>query len=401
MPETLKVETIAPHELGPSEQSLWGSFAGADALYESPYFQPAYTLAAGAVAPHSRVAVLRRGERIDGFLPFQRRAGLVQPLAAPLTDYHGVVARPGARIDLTEVVEKLRADEFRFSGLRTPDPSQVEGEVRAAMVADVSEGFDAYMAARKALHPRFFKDKARCERSLERDHGPLSFSFSREEEGVLDWIIALKRNQYRRTARHDIFACGWTEALLRQLVETAEPAFGPRFAVLRCGGRIIAAEMSLAAGPVCHLWFPVYDPDYARYAPGMLMTLHSVRGFAEEGGRLVDFGAEGEPYKAYFADPAAPALTGAVTGRGWRAACIRLAGQSTTSAAMRPLALAGQRLRRRFDVVAACETTRAGWLRGAAASLQAATRARNAVRSVCLGMTGGLCEVLPTVASVI
>lgn len=401
MQETLKVETIAPHELGPSERSLWDSFAAADPVYESPYFQSAYTVAAGAVAPHSRVAVLQRDGRIEGFLPFQRRAGLVQPLAAPMTDYHGVVARPGARIDLAEVVEQLRADEFRFSGLKTADPSQVKGVARAAMVADVSQGFDAYLAARKALHPRFFKDKARCERSLERDHGPLAYSFSREEDGVLDWIIALKRNQYRRTARHDIFACGWTEALLRRLVETAEPSFGPRFAVLRCGGRIIAAEMSLAAGPVCHLWFPVYDPDFARYAPGMLMTIQSVRGFAQEGGRLVDFGGEGEAYKAYFADPAGSALHGAVAGRGWRAACLRLAVQSSASPAMRPLAVVGERLQRRFDIVAACETTRVGWLRGAAASLRAATRARDAVRSACLGAAGWLYELLPTVASVI
>ena len=372
--QPLQVEAVAPQDLGPQEWALWDRFVASGRGYESPYFHPAYIRAAGEVTPNAGVAVLRRGGRVEGFLPFQRRQGLVQPLAAPMTDYHGPVARPGAQIDLAEVVAQLDADRFRFSGLRLAAPLGLAAASRPAMTADLSQGYGAYLARRKGLHRRFFKTKARLARALERDHGTVSFSFSREDEGALDWILARKRAQYRRTARHDIFRCGWTEALLRLLVETADADFGPRFAVLRAGDRIVSAEMSLAAGGVCHLWFPAYDLGFARYAPGMLMTLRTLEAFAREGGRVVDFGAGGEPYKAYFADPADSVLQGVVAARASRRTWDGAAAAVTRCAPM--LARARESYVRRFDVVAACETTRAGWLKGAAGALKAAASSR-------------------------
>ena len=77
---------------------------------------------------------------------------MIQPLAAPLTDYHGLIAGPDARIDLAAVVSTLGQQRFRFSGLvRAPSKAAANLSPKPAMIADLSGGFDAYLARLEAL----------------------------------------------------------------------------------------------------------------------------------------------------------------------------------------------------------------------------------------------------------
>ncbi|MFN3929535.1 MAG: GNAT family N-acetyltransferase, partial [Thermoflexus sp.] len=49
--------------------------------------------------------------------------------------------------------------------------------------------------------------------------------------------------QYKRTRRHDIFACGWTADLLHELLQTeGENGFGASMAGLWAGDRLTAIE---------------------------------------------------------------------------------------------------------------------------------------------------------------
>ena len=100
MGQALRIETMRPEELGASERAQWAAFRAADSGLASPYFDLRYTLAAADVCPNAFVAVIHRGGEIVGFLPFQRRGGLIQPLGAPLTDYHGLITRRGVSVDL-------------------------------------------------------------------------------------------------------------------------------------------------------------------------------------------------------------------------------------------------------------------------------------------------------------
>ncbi len=120
-------------------------------------------------------------------------------------------------------------------------------------------------------------------RALERDHGTVRFDFDRPSPALLERVISEKRARIRRTHQHDIFACGWTVDLLRDLDAVADAEFGLRLAVLRAGEVVVAAELGLTSGDRHHLWFPIYDPAYARYSPGALMTLETLRVCAERG----------------------------------------------------------------------------------------------------------------------
>jgi CelD/BcsL family acetyltransferase involved in cellulose biosynthesis len=368
----ISVETRRASELDPQARALWAQFRSANPALASPYFDFRYILAAAETAPGAEVAIIRRSGAIVAFLPFQRRGGAIQPMGAPLTDYHGLVAQAGADIDLKAVLEHLRVRRFRFGGL-------VGGQARAvnaaapkpAMIADLTGGYEAYLAGRRAAgQGSFLKDKRRRQRQLAEQVGPLSFSLSADPD-LLETIIAEKRAQWRRTGQHDVFSADWTQALLRRLARDPDDDFGLRIAVLKAGDKIVAAEAGLLSGSVYHLWFPIYDPDFARYSPGALMTLETLRGLAEQGVAFADFGPGAEDYKRAFADEGGQVVEGDVTAdpfiEGLRGLVRQtVAGSPQLHDRLRALY---QRLDRRLDRIAACEPRLNGQISAAGRSL--------------------------------
>lgn len=394
MSSELSVDTLEPARLDAGLRELWREFRAADPVFRSPYFDLRYVQTAGEFAPGAEIAVISRGGRVEGMLPFQRRGRLIQPIAAPLTDYHGLLARPGARLDLRDVTAALGARRFRFSGLAGGHVLRGRTQPRIAMVADLSGGLDAYLARRDN---GFLKDKRRRARRLAEDHGRLDFRLSDEPGETLDFILRLKRDQLRRTGQHDIFASPWTEGFLRALLKRKERDFGARFATLRAGGRLVAAEMGLRSGDAYHLWFPVYDPEFAKYSPGSLMTLETLREAAEQGVSVVDFGPAGETYKRDFADPAAQVYEGDVTSGGVVEAARRAADLALgrTPRLRRALSLAGERLDRRWDRITACEPRFEARVSAASRSLTHLARRRpGASIGVGLGLGAGLYSLM-------
>nr|WP_232792835.1 GNAT family N-acetyltransferase [Caulobacter hibisci] len=348
--------------MGAPERALWNALRDADPLLASPYFDLRYIETAADCAPGARIAVLERGARIVGFLPFQRRGSVLQPLGAPLSDFHGLVAEPG--VELAQVLALLGAERMRFSGLVTREPAG-ELSVRHAMAADLSNGFEAYQAGRSAA---FLKDKRRRARALERDHGQTVFTFERPTPDLLAWLVAQKRDQIRRTHQHDIFACGWTQDLLHRLAKYDDADFCLRLAVLRAGGTIVAAELGLTSGDRHHLWFPIYDQDFARYSPGALMTLETLRAAAALGVARVDFGPSEEAYKEDFAQPMEPVLEGTLAVRPSLMTHLRGAPGADR------IDEVGRRLARRLDRISACEPGLIGQVRGGASFVTALGR---------------------------
>lgn len=373
----LSVETRRADELDAYERALWSRFRAASPELSSPYFDLRYIKAAAEVAPHARLAIIRRGQRIEAFLPYQRRGGAIQPIAAPLTDYHGLIARPGAHIDLKAVLPRLKARRFRFGGLVPRHAPQgdvacdVACDVRPAMIADLSQGFEAYLDQRRAAgQGGFLKDKRRRMRKLAEEVGPLSFTLSADST-ALEAVIREKRDQMRRTGQHDVFSTAWTRDLLRRLARESDPDFGLRVAVLRAGERVVAAEAGLLSGRAYHLWFPVYDPDFARYSPGALMTLETLRVLAERGVAQADFGPGAEDYKSAFADPRGQVLEGDILADPLAEAVRAMVRQTVarTPALHDRLSDLYRRLDRRLDRIAACEPGLNGQITAAGRSL--------------------------------
>lgn len=390
----LTIAVMRPAELSAEARGLWAVFRAAEPAFQRPYFDLRYVLAASESAPGAAVAVIWRAGRIVGFLPFQRRGRLIQPIAAPLTDYHGLLAAPGEQIDLQAVTAGLGARRFRFSGLVARERPAPNAVVLQSMVADLSAGLDPYLKRRGG---DFLKDKRRRARRLAEAHGPLEFAFGPRSQDALDFIIRLKRSQIRRTSQHDIFSSAWVIRLLRRLEAMEEADFGLRFATLRVGGQLIAAEVGLRSGGAYHLWFPVYDPAFARYSPGALLTLETARAAAEQGISLIDFGAAGEEYKRDFADPGDQVFEGDVTTGGLVEAARNAADLAfgRSSPVRRALSAAGGRVDRRWDRIIACEPQLEGRVGAASLSLgQIARRKPKTSIGVGLGLGIGLYSLI-------
>lgn len=372
----MTIETLRVSDLGVPERARWDSLRRANPALGSPYFDLRYIDVAGAVAPGARIAILRRDGQTVGFLPYQRRGGLLQPLGAPMSDFHGLIAEVGAGLDLSALLREIGAERARVRGLIGEGQGDGAGtglSLRHAMASDLSAGFEAYAAGRNAS---FLKDKRRRRRALERDHGPVIFSFERPDPERLNRIIEDKRRQLHRTHQYDIFACGWTGALLHRLAESTDPDFGLRLATLTAGDVVVAAELGLTSGDRHHLWFPTYNTSYARYSPGSLMTLDTLRVAAEQGIKRVDFGPSEEAYKRDFADPVEPVFEGLIHARPDQVRGLdRLPGLN--------------RLSRRFDRIVACEPGLMGQVRGTSAFVTAMGR-RHPRLGAGLGLTLGL-----------
>lgn len=366
----LQVEIVCAGQLTRSQWSLWREMVAANPDLTSPYFRPEFTQVAATAAPRAAVAVLTRGGSTVGFFPHQRRGGAVQPLAAPFNDYHGVIAFPDAPPSLEEVARAM--NPRRFNVAAWVGPAGVGGERRTVMAVLPAAGFGAWYAAQRQAHGKFFKDKERARRSLESEHGEIVVDHDVRDPALLDHLIALKREQYRRSGRHDVFACGWTQTLLHRLMAFEGEGFGASMAVLRAGGRLAALEFSMHAGAHWHFWFPTYVPELARCSPGILLSLETMRLAAEQGCRTFDFGFTGEHYKKYFCN-AETVVREAVVLRPGLGAAVSDAAVGALSLAARGRAQAlRDSIRRRWTAIEACEVSAAGQVRGAVLAAQAA-----------------------------
>ena len=367
MARELSAGIVDVADLSAAQIALWKEIVSDDPLYLSPFFQPAFTQAVARVAPDTAVAVLRCAGADVGFFPFQRRGETIQPIGAPLNDYHGVIARAEHRLSLELIPELIGVGSLAVTGW-VGEPGAVRAIEHQSVAVAMSGGWDAYQVVQRQAWRKFFGDKDRARRSLSRDRGEITLHCEQATSGNLDRLVALKRQQYRRSGRHDVFACGWTVDLLRSLLDWSEDGFGGTLAILSAGGEPVAYEYGLCAGQHYHFWFPAYELTAARYSPGTLLSLDTMREKSKAGVSTFDFGDAGEPYKKYFCNR---------TGRIFEGAASRPDMKGALRSAVLTTRL-GQSVHRRWKTIAGCETSLVGLVAGLATAARSMATSRAA-----------------------
>lgn len=359
--QALQLEEVRPDALTTSELACWREFIAAAPDLQSPFFDPEFTRIAGEIAPRARVAVLHRRGEIVGFLPFQRRGATLQPLAAPLNDYQSVIAPPHGRPGLDVLLQLLGAHGSWVTGWIGGAGSVTGLSPASAAIADLSAGWDDYLARQSLAHPKFFRDKGRVRRRIETAFQGYTVVDDDRGDTRLAELVKLKRRQMHRTGQHDIFRCGWTQDILAALLARPRSGLHARIATLRLDDQVAGYELSLAAGAMQHFWIPAYDPAFAAHSPGMLLSLDTMQARRAQGVTLFDLGSGPERYKVYFANTARPVLTG-------------FAYRSESLASLMAGDWVGGKLRRRWAVIEACGDYVRGLSRGARAMLQLVAR---------------------------
>lgn len=355
------IDVLKPENLSAEDVALWQSFVAVRDDLKGPYFDVRYAQAAGRVVPEARIARLKDGEgRVIGYLPYQIRGKTLQPLGAPMSDYHGLIASKDIEIDYRRVLKKLGAARLEYAGWVGKLSGAGKTVELVSQVADLSVGYEAYLARHSAESVKFYKNVARCQRNVEKDFGGFTFDFGAVTPEVLRWVTGLKRQQYVQSGMHDVFACGWTFDLLMQLAAITDADYGLRMGTLHHGEELVAAEICLLNGSVLHLWFPAYAESYQRYSPGILLSLRIMEHMSTRGVTQVDFGAGGEGYKHTMTSPGPVCLEGSVNAQTPILSMVADTVEAVTPVAKTKVAAVRLSLSRRMRIIRACETEAEG-----------------------------------------
>lgn len=311
MASDMNITVIGASQLDASLQAAWRDLQAGNASLQSPCFAPEFTLAVAEVRDDVRIAVLEQEGRISGFFPHQARWGIGLPVGGRLSDHHGVVCASGARWNWLQLLRAARLSSWRFDHLPREQAAQVARSTPAlSPVMDLSRGFAAYLAGRRACGIRRLGEIERKGRKLAREVGPLRFEAHTTDQRVLETVLRLKSRQCRRTGVPDFFAQAWARALAQRIAATQTPHFSGCLSALYAGDTLVAAHLGMRSPGVWHWWFPVYEQALAPYSPGGLLLLNVAQAAAAQGHAMLDLGKGEDPYKHSFADASLPLAEG-------------------------------------------------------------------------------------------
>ncbi len=286
--------------------------------------EPEFTDVVGRVRPRSRVAVVYDGGEAAGFLPHERGPlGQGRAIGLGVSDCQGAVLRQDLAPDTRRLLRACSLSSFAFDNLEAEQGLFVPhaAEEHTTYVIDVEQGYEAYEKVLRARSPKFLKTTLAKERRLGRQVGDVRFVFDERDPAALRTLMAWKSAQYRRTGRRDRFAQEWITRLVGRLAGTRAPECTGTLSVLYAGGRPLAAHFGLRSTTVLACWFPAYDPDFAKYSPGLILHLRMAEAAAAEGIGMLDMGRGPAEYKDSLKTGELPVYEGAATRPGRAPRC--------------------------------------------------------------------------------
>ena len=356
----MRVKSVSIRDLNDAELGQWRAWACQDGQLVSPYLLPDFAQAVDQVRSDVRVAVIEKNEETIGYFAFHapRHLGL-RPVGAPMSDYQGIVTKPGILICPNEFLTQLGAGFMAYENWWNGAGCTVESarERDGSVVVDLSDGPDAYFADRKAAHKSQFKKMDRRRRNAERDFGDIRLVVGDADGQLFDTLNRWKSEQYNATGKLDVFDVDWARQLLQNLNASDDAAFQGLTFALYFGDELAAVEFGLRAGDVYHSWFPAYDERFAKVSPGLLLLHEIFKTAPELGLNRVDLGKGGAHYKTYYASYEVPLDSGRIIAPSFAALGLRSWDVAEQCAKILPGKLSDLpvRARRRWSQVSAFE----------------------------------------------
>ncbi|MBK3643562.1 GNAT family N-acetyltransferase [Streptomyces sp. MBT33] len=296
----MTVTVLTPDLLGAADIAAWKALQQATPALASPFLSPQFTLAVGRHRPTARVAVLSEGSVPVGYFPYEHhRLGLGLPIGSGLCDVQGMVHAPGLDWDVRALLRACGLRLWRYDHLTTGQRPFDSGVVRRSVspVIDLTSGYEAYAGDLRGRAPARMRQLEAKERRLTRSLGETSLVFEETAPERLDTLMRWKSAQYRAKGQVDLFAKPPVVALLHGLMSTRSATCTGTLSTLYAGDRPVAMHFGLRSGRVLQYWFPAYDPEAARFSPGILLLLRMAEAAAAWGLERLDLGKGDERYK--------------------------------------------------------------------------------------------------------
>ncbi|MFN3736710.1 GNAT family N-acetyltransferase [Hydrogenophaga sp.] len=297
----LRIQRKPFEALSASERSGWAHLLNQSKSSRWAFLSLTYAEAVNETLGPVDVLLCWRADELVGVMPLQRatgwlgRLGMREPVGRHMTDYFGLLARPGVKLDWAELLRAARVPCLYFTHL---DESQAahgltgDSPRKGLRTRIHPDGGDAHWEWLRTQDKKLVSDTERRERKLVAEHGVIRFEMqSSTPDQDLDCLVALKNAQYQRTG-HDGGALldPANARLLAYLVKAADPDCQPLLSVLHCGAQWVAGHFGLQCGPLLHYWFPVYDSRYSAYSPGRILYRHILLGAQARGIECIDRG---------------------------------------------------------------------------------------------------------------
>src|SRR4051794_5718518 len=213
----MDLEIVHPAEFGDVEHAQWRA-ALQQAGFRSPFLSPTFSTLVARHRPGSRVALLRSGGTVTGFLPYERddeRVGT--SIGHGINDVQAIIGSAPYGCELPEIVRRLGVREWRYDHLLD---SQVlfapyRERTHRSPTIDLLRGHDDWIETLNGRSSVVSKP-ARLARQLAKDIGPVTVEWHSDREQDLSRLVALKAAQYQRTGAADVFREPWVVGALRE-----------------------------------------------------------------------------------------------------------------------------------------------------------------------------------------
>ncbi|WP_300553365.1 GNAT family N-acetyltransferase [Maricaulis sp.] len=302
---TLSAQLARIDALSPRERQYWQGFCEETPELASPYFTLEFAELCAAARRDTRVLTISQNGTPFGFLPLHvSRTGLFRPLGGPMGDHHGVIAADGD-IDISQALKLAGlGGVFSFNGALASQAgfARLSDTSEPSWVCDMSDGFDTYWDGRQAAEAKAMRNLRARERKLAEAGHDIVYRIDDRRVEALDWLVATKRAQYAATGATDVFRARWARTLAYSLMMDRSDALGGILSTMEIDGQMAAAHFGMRSASVLHYWFPVYDPAYSTFSPGLMLFRELLRETSQDGIREAHLGPGSYDFKKRFAN---------------------------------------------------------------------------------------------------
>lgn len=349
-----RVRVIAPGDLTPADVANWDRLRAAHPDYDSPLLSPEFARLAGEGRVDARIALIEDDEGLGAVLAFHIRPdGLGRPIGAPFCDYAGPIVREGVSLSLADIAGLAGLGGYRTTALLDPwncFGSERTGGSASRLVRMAGMNVADYLEARRAEHPKRFKNFRRLESLMQRDGHVLRLEWGPMGSRLRDRLYGMKSVQYRESGLIDLTSAPRARALLDR-VEASSAGFQ---ASLWSGDELVSADFGFREGKSFHPWIAAYNPAFATYSPGNIFQKQVIEKLPEMGLETYDLADGHDHYKKYFTNSGRMIYRADVTVSGARGWWLSAQGRFWKAAGANAEGSPAGRLKRRSDHAAVC-----------------------------------------------
>jgi myo-inositol-1-phosphate synthase len=315
----LEIEVIASTDLTVEHLNAWRDLQAARVDLQSPFLTAQFTRIAGACTQDVYAGVLRDTGRIVGFFPFQRvAAASARPVAHGFNDCQAVVCAADAEWSADELLRGCQLERVAFDHLVATQAqfARFHSTVGFSPQIDLRRGVAAWKRQLRADGRRHLARLESKRRRLEREHGPVTLRPQVRDHALLRQLLAMKGAQWARSGVADKFTVPWVDRFMHALLDWEDADGAGLLTVLELHGRPIAMHFGPRSRTVWSYWTTVYDAEFRKYSPGLVMLLMMAEVAPTLGIEYVDLGMEDFDYKRRLMTAMLPMAAGEVTLRG-------------------------------------------------------------------------------------